>query len=646
MKYENHIFVKRWRKKNLKLLSHMYPEVDKREIKKFLNNIIDERLKNPDCNIDNDYVNKNIKTTLLDVIDWIEEEKPICAGYGVFYKNQHQVDNPLVKMILKFLRSRKAFKSRLKDFVAGSYEYKTFDRKQLSEKINCNSIYGCLGNIVSFLFNRYTAPSVTASGQSLISTTEQAFELFMANNILFNSIDECMTYMSNILKEKYEMDDSFLKDVSDEQLVASLSEKFYNLKDSYIEILTNYVSNLSQSQVNRIYYKNNLFEFSKHNEIISILVNIVRHTEEFKDPNEIPESSKEYLELLWKYYKQFVLYNYTPINRVQRLKNDKRKCVITIDTDSNFLNLHPWVEFMRDNVINPDYKNVGRDKMQLKFISVNTMAYVITNMMRTVLDRYCHDAHIPNDFHHYINIKNEFLMSRVVLASKKKKYISSIRLREGNEIYPEKTDIKGFEFIKSTATEETQERFMSILRKRILDPEEINVSDILTDLEEFETEIIDSLKRGEKTYVIPKSVKELAAYADGGLREQGVRAIIAWNYIYPDIEIELPAKVDIVKLLLDDEKHLNRLKNKYPDIYAVVEKKILNNPDKRISSKGLPVIAIPRSVEKIPEWMLDFIDYDTISCNVMTKFYPLLKSLGIRTITVSKKEYYSNIINF
>lgn len=646
MTYSKYKFVKRWRKKTLKLLEQMYPEVSRKDIKKFLNKIIEERIKNPNCEIDNDYLNKNIKTTLLDVIDWIEATKPICAGFGVFYKNQHEVKNPLATMILKFLRSRKAFKSRLKDFVPGSYEYKTFDRKQLSEKINCNSIYGALGNIVSFLFNRYTAPSVTASGQSLISTTEQAFEMFMANNILFNSIDECMTYITNILNEEYEMDDNFLKDVSDEQLVAVLSTKFYNLKDSYIEILTNYISTLTQSQVNRIYYKNNIFEFSKHPEIISILVNIVRHTKEFKDPNETPESSKEYLELLWKYYKQFVLYNYSPINRVQRLKNDKRRCVITIDTDSNFLNLHPWVEFMRDNVINPDYKNDGRDKNELKFIAVNTMAYCITNMMKEVLGRYCKDAHIPEDFRHYVNIKNEFLMSRVVLANKKKKYISSIRLREGNEIYPEKTDIKGFEFIKSTATQETQERFMSILRKRILDPEVIDISVILQDLEEFEHEIIDSLKRGEKTYIIPKSVKELAAYTDGGLREQGVRAIIAWNYLYPDMTIELPAKVDIVKLLLDDERHLNRLKSSHPDIYAVVEKKILNNPDERISKKALPVIAIPRNVDKIPEWMLDYIDYDTISCDIMKKFYPLLNSLGISTISVSKKEYYSNIINF
>ena len=102
------------------------------------------------------------------------------------------------------------------------------------------------------------------------------------------------------------------------------------------------------------------------------------------------------------------------------------------------------------------------------------------------------------------------------------------------------------DFIKSTATEETKERFLGIIKKRILGVKDINVANIITELESVEQDIIESLKNGEKTYVTPKSVKELEAYADGGIREQGVRAIIAWNAIYPDMEIDLPAKIDIV----------------------------------------------------------------------------------------------------
>lgn len=641
----DHIFIKKWKRKNRELLMQMNPEVSKKDVNKFLDKIIEKNLKNSKCQIDNNYIGKTLNTTLLDVCDWVEETKPICAGGGVFFKNQHQVANPLAQMIQKFLISRKKFKGQLKDHIPGSYEYMTLDRKQLSEKICANSIYGALGMVISFLFNLYTAQSVTGTGQSLISTTEQAFELFMTGNLVFNNFDECMTYLSNILSEEPKMSDRFLTDISEEKLVSRLMDMFYNTNDNYYDEVSEFVNSLTQQQINRIYYKNNLYEFSKHPEITSILTNIVRYTSDFKDPNKVPKESEKYLNLLWTYYEEFVFYNYSPIDRIQRLKNDKRKCVLTIDTDSNFLNLNPWVEFVFDNIIDTDYRCADRDRESLLFITINTMAFIVTKMVSAVLGKYTKTSNIPKDFRHFINIKNEFLMTRVVLSDAKKRYISSIRLREGAEIYPEKVDIKGFDFMKSTATEETKSKFTKILNKHILQSKEIDIPAIINELIDLEGEIKTSLENGDKTYAIPKSVKELEAYEDGGFSEQGVRAIIAWNYIYPDMSIELPAKIDLIKLTLDDDKNLEKLKSVDENVYNIVKEKIFNNPDKRIANKGLAVIAIPRNVDKIPDWVIPFIDYDTITCDVLKKIYSLLKSLGISTVKTAKKEYFTNILN-
>lgn len=329
-----HLFIKKWKKENRKILKAAYPDISNKDIDKFLDKVIDKHLENPICEIDNDYANVKMQTTLLDLIDWIDATKPICAGYGVFFKNQHEVKNPLAQMILKFLTSRKKFKGQLKFHDPRSYEYKTFDRKQLSEKVNTNSIYGCLGMTASFLYNKYTAPSVTGSGRSLISTTEQAFEAFMSNNVKFNSINECMTFISNILKEKYNHDMDFLDNKSIDDVFARLVSMFYDYNDSYSEVIYNYLWSLSQDELNKIYYKNNIYEFSKLDKINNILYNIISETKEFKDPNNIPKESEEYLKELWSYYNDFVLYHYSPIDRMQRLKNDKRQSVVTVDTDS------------------------------------------------------------------------------------------------------------------------------------------------------------------------------------------------------------------------------------------------------------------------------------------------------------------------
>ena len=75
--------------------------------------------------------------------------------------------------------------------------------------------------------------------------------------------------------------------------------------------------------------------------------------------------------------------------------------------------------------------------------------------------------------------------------------------------------------MKSTATIETKNKFLGIIKKRILGTKDINIVSILNDIEDFETEIIQSLKEGDKKYLIPISVKELEAYADP-LKMQGV----------------------------------------------------------------------------------------------------------------------------
>ena len=438
-------FIKKWKKEMKTTLNRMYPDIPKKDINKFLDNVIEENLKNPKCTIDNNYIHKRINTNLLEVIDWIEKTKPICAGHGVFFKNQHQVTSPLSVMIKKFLDSRALFKSQLKKIKdKRSYEYMTYDRKQLTEKVNANSIYGIFGMVISFLYNKYTAPSVTSTGQSLISTTMNAFEAFMTNNVKFNNINECITFINNILGEKYELDDSFIKDVTIVDVKNRLQEMFYDKDYDSDDILYTYLGRLTQSELNRIYYKNNIYEFSKHKKILNILHDIAYYTESFKDPNSVPDETMPYLVELWKYYNEFVFYNYPPIDRIQRLKNEKRKCVITIDTDSNMISLQPWLEFMNENIIEKDDRLKDKDEDQLKFISINLMAFIITNMIREVLAKYTKSANVPKDYRHYIAMKNEFLMTRMVLASVKKRYINSIRLREGDEIWPEKLDIKGF----------------------------------------------------------------------------------------------------------------------------------------------------------------------------------------------------------
>lgn len=638
--------IRKWKKRMCKMLHTAYPEMSKREIMEYLDGVVEKNLKNPECYIDNNHLNKRMNTTLLEVTEWIYKTEPICAGSGVFFRNQHQITSPLSALILRFLALRKKFKGRLKDFPQDSYEYATFDRKQGSEKQNVNSLYGCFGNIMSFLFNKYTASAVTGSGQSLISTTCMAFEAFMANGVAFNNINECMTYLYNICNEKYKQDLSILPDIDIKTVERRIGSMFYGRRydGKTRDAVYSYLMMCSQDDLNKIYYKNNIYEFSLLEPIRDVLDNIVTKCDSFVNPNDVPKSIERDLEKLWKYYEEFVFYNYSPIDRIQRLRNDKRRCVVTIDTDSNILNVDPWVKFMFKNVISVNPENAGRDESDLKFITINTMAYIITHMITAVLKKYTRRAYIPDEYSHYINMKNEFLFTRMILASKKKRYMSSVKLREGKVFEPEIIDIKGLDFMKSTTSESVKNKYMDMVTRNVLHSKEINLKGMLQEISKFEGEIIESLQSGEKQYLSPLSVKELEAYSDP-FKGQGIRAVHAWNTIYPDMTIELPAKIDIVKVLLDDPDNLAKLANDHPDIYERIDKGIINSKNEKIRKKGFVVLGIPKNVDTIPEWIIPYIDYDTISYNTLKKIFPILESLGFKTLKAGTKEYFSNVIN-
>jgi len=636
-------FIKDWAKHYTDIFTTMYPDIDKKDLKKFLINIANERVENPKAELHNNYVHRTMDVDLLTVYDWFNQTEPIAGGFGVFFKNQNQVLNPAAVMLNNFLTLRKQYKGKLKDYKETSYEYAAYDRMQLTEKINANSYYGASGAPTSNFFNLYTATSVTATGQSLISTTETAFEAFMTNNVGFIDLDDCLNFMRNVIKEDKIIDDKFLPIVSVELLMKRMKGMFFDYKEEYDDILFTFVMNLDQKIMNRIFFKNNLYAFSNLPKIRNKLTTIMLKVKEFKDPNKVPESIKTNIEDLWDYYKEFVFYNHFAFNRIQRLKNDKRKCVVVVDTDSNMLNLNPWVQFLFNYVIKVDSRLMDRDPDQLRFVCVNIMCYVLTNMITEVLWKYTKGANILKEYRPKINMKNEFLFTRLILSGKKKRYISSVRLREGKEIYPEKIDIKGMDFVKSSTREETKKYFINLVKEKLLYAKDINISEILRELEGFEAVIRASLQRGEKSFLIPKSVKELGAYKDP-FKEQGVRGIIAWNYLYPNKEIDLPEKVDIVKVKLTNEKEVEEVKHVEPQMYEIIVKNILNSKEKKIAEKGVAIIAIPRNVERIPEWLMPFIDYDTIVNDNLSRFYSVLESMGIETIKTSKKEYFSNIL--
>lgn len=645
----DHMFLKKWKKEQVNLIKLAHPEWDSEKIKEILDKKIDKTLKNPECALVNNYINVSARTTLLDLYDYIDLKKPIIAGGGVLFKNQHQAINPPSIFLDGALKKRKSIKKGLKTAKPGSYEYMMIDLRQLTEKVVANSYYGASGNETSPFYNLFTALATTATGQALISCMMCAFESFYSNNVKFYNIDDALLYIRNSLKKKvdYVCRINDMPKISVDDLLTKFESMFKSkdiLKDlDNRRILELALSNLSSYERQVVYYSSNLFAFIEIPSIKQWLVDIVYMTESFKDPNDPPKNTQEELDKLWLTLQAWVVYNYPVYNRINRLKFEKRKVVVTIDTDSNMLNISKFMKFMKNATDNS--KTITGDFNEIMYIHCNMMCYILTRYSQVVLAEYAKIANIPDEYAPRLNMKNEFLYLRMILGGKKKSYCGIVRLREGVELIPEKLDVKGLQFIKSTANSETR-NFCLSLAKEILYAEEISGSYVLKRMKEFARYIENSLLSGEKKFLNPLSVKEPEAY-DKPFSNQGIRGTYVWNSVYPDMQIQLPDKITVVKVNMEKLENIDSLMTKHPDIYKKLCESVYLNKECGFASKGISVIAIPSQVTEVPEWIRPFIDKDKIINDNLTKFHMVLESLGVQLLdTRSNNPHFSNIVNF
>jgi hypothetical protein len=623
------------------------PDLTDVQIESYLLEKFKKNFKNPPCVIDNNYTNKSFNTDLAGLYSWIENTKPIIGGFGVLYKNQKKSVNNIARMIYKFLLSRTEIKNRMKlnleKYGPDSYEYKQDDRLQGAEKVNANACYGAGGAKVSFSYNLYAAASTTATAQSLISTACAAFESFMSNNTKFYDLDEIITFIHNIKSEERKLSLDGIKLVGKNKVLNKLIDTCFKPKKIDKELLSNILDNLSVEDLTRIYYKNNLFEFTMNcEEVYYRLKKIMRETESFRAPEKkfMTEELESDLKIIWKYYSEFVHYKHPVYNRIFRLKTDVRKSVLVIDTDSNMLIIKKWIQMILTEFVD---RSVEREEEENIYTATSIIGVFITNMIQDTLNQYCENANVLKEYWKNINMKNEFFYELLITTDVKKNYIGKMLLREGKPMNG-KIDIKGLSFVKSGISEEIGNTMKSIIQEHIVG-DSIDVRNVIISLNALSNLIRRSLKSGDPTFTKPMAVNTFEMYKDP-LSEMGVRAVIVYNAVYKDDPIELPDHIRSIKVKMEKKKDIEILMETNPDIYNALCKEIYDSDNERIS-KGITSIAIPQTMEKIPEWIIQFIDIETIIEDNVKSFFPVLKSLGLDIInTRATNKMYSNIVNF
>ena len=415
----------------------------------------------------------------------------------------------------------------------------------------------------------------------------------------------------------------------------------------------------------------------------------------FINPNNPPEEIKKDLETLCHYMMQYVYVRYMAFDRIYRLKNFMRDTVTIIDTDSNILSLDILMRYLIKTFFNEKGDTYGRSYMNNVYIGINMITYFITTAVEDILQTYGKYSNIDKEYRPRYNMKNEFMFAKLIIGDTKKRYMSSVLLREGNVMNPPKSDVKGFDFKKATCSEYAEAVYMGIINNRVLNSEQVDLPGMISDVYAFRSEVESSILAGEKKFLPNGNAKEIAGYKDP-TRVQNVKAMLAWNAIHPENPIEPPCKMSLLKMNIFTIDDSAPLKESHPEIYERIVHHIFEDetglfvkkewiptgvnyvydkgPDwiKKIPPKyrkeykakgqkawnafvtdyeggisnagewkyncaGLLILGIPINSD-IPEWAIPYIDLKTMVNNILAPFVPVLKLFKFKTLVEGKSK--------
>lgn len=300
-------------------------------------------------------------------------------------------------------------------------------------------------------------------------------------------------------------------------------------------------------------------------------------------------------------------------------------------------------------------KKEDKDNMEIRI--VNTLAVLTTKAVTQTLFNYLGFVNVAVEDRPQINMKNEFYYSTVITTFAKKSYVG-LQLRQEGVVFKEPVlDVKGVNFFKSTASEETSKFiYEKILMEQLLQPKsgQPSLKETYKAIYKFQKRITKEIAEGNMGYLKRSiKVKSPDGYANP-MRIGQYKAVYVWNKIVPDKDrIDLPATVTLVKVKLKNLQEAGPLAS-WPEIYERVVW-LFENDDEigdyvdedgtKKKGKGINTIAIPETLDEVPEWILSIIDVETLVDDNMRLFSQLCSSLGLSTgSTSTNRKYYSSIV--
>lgn len=685
-------FINGWVDQATRMLMLEDPSRNEKEIRKYLISYAEKNIKNPKLTLVNNYRHVCRRDGMLELCELLLSGQVILGGDGNLYV-QHDTALSILYKVIRYLQDkRNADKDeRAKyDKVLEAAQWLYYDIKQGNDKVAVNALYGVLGYMRFPLFNVNLAQSITSFGQLIISTATCCFENFMSDNIKLVSYTELISYIYEIDKEYHSLMEKenfdkkifeIIDDVTIEDTMRRLLRKIdFELSSEDMQTVINILTNMHPDALKMVMYKNNLagfndtdfmrYQYTKiYNEIEKLTVPEIWAFDKPEKTDTIasPEAKTDIM-YLFEVYDVFVHFNHPIFDKVRRCKYTDKQSVLYIDTDSNFLGLDEFITWSAKLMNTNSITDVN-----FTFKSVSVFTMILSHVIKANYVSFYKSLNIAPEHGDLIKMKNEFFFPIIFFGLAKKRYIGLMLLQEGKILNDGNglPEIKGFDFKKAGTKKFVAERFEHIIEEEILRTPQIDLAKVYRRFDDIKRDIRVSLINGESTFYKQATVKPMEQYKLP-FSTQASKAGIIWNFLCPTEELELPAEVDLIPINVYNgvsdskleslrtmgpdmffkvNKNLTACENLYkfsqdfPEQFDIIWNKIINSPNENVRKLKLNVIAKPRTMTEMPDWLKSVIDVEKIIMDVVKLSNPILEPLGFDIQSASAQvKHYSNII--
>ena len=627
--------------------------------------IANERCKDQPAAIVNPHFAVRSNTSLGRIAGWIKNRKPmpaIVTGHGTIFKPHDEFKSTVGEMVDFLMKTRKVAKNQMFDLMREGRppedpEVKALDQRQKIFKLLANSFYGAYGEKGFHFYNDALGPAVTYTGQLIISSTLFGFESFMANNLWLRSPDEMARHVAMCLLQCGD-DDIQAEWGEHEGLVEAIDAEYVieRLVDASAPdwdargYATKLIAKLDKQALFTVALRGDPYTFLSLPRAYELLMTSIDGEIREADPGKLEKhhpAGKAAMEELWQGMKKWVAVAWTPPDMPRIVGEMKRRVVILTDTDSTFINLHPWMLWIRENC---GLEGAEEDKL---LTGMNVMVYLLRLMNDDQMATLTENLGVPEHKRRLINFKSEFVISRMVLTNGKKHYTALLKYQEGARIVGDKVELKGLAMKKTTTARSTGTHFEKSIEGRVLRSPEVDRVGLIRDIVVLEDTIRTSIAAGEPTYSSPSVLGRMSEYADK-YSMPVVRGTIAWNLVEVNNPIREGDRVNTFRLNVGtDALRFIAEVEKFPadsdvgrGLRNLNEEFFGATAPEGLAKNGLNWIAVPKDVETLPEWVLDLIDKESVLTANTSVIHPLLEAVGIRVIDRPEPAVYSNVIRF